>query len=166
MDTGNDKRPSGAEREGPHAGVTNDEPKAAPDRDRAGEPERLTIALAWVNAIAARNRVFGDGISMDAAWNILLDLFIQRCRNRRVAIGDACLAAGVPESTALRWIKLLQARGDIERTSDASDRRRSYIALSEQGLTKIAEALDASAASDRHLGLGRLRDIKSINTEL
>lgn len=134
---------------------------AQPDYDNTGSDEpsaslvanRLAVALAWISLTEVRTDAVGQNLSTDAVWNILLDLFVQRCRKRRVSVGDLCIASGVPESTALRWIKLLQERGLIQRTPDTDDARRAYLSLTRTGLTKMEDALDAGADSFRRAGI-------------
>lgn len=84
-----------------------------------------------------RERTFPDGLFSDPAWDILLDLFISEGRNRRVSVGDACLASCVPPSTAMRWLTTLEDEGLIVKSSDTADRRRSFFTLSPQGLEKM-----------------------------
>ena len=55
--------------------------------------QRLAIALAWVSLTEARTVAVGANLSTDAVWNILLDLFVERCRKRRVSVGDLCVAS-------------------------------------------------------------------------
>jgi hypothetical protein len=51
----------------------------------------------------------------EPAWDILLNLFIAGCEGRRLSLGALCAGAGAPESTALRWITILENRGMIIR---------------------------------------------------
>src|SRR5690348_10986967 len=86
--------------------------------------------------IAARNtrRNFFDGdLFADPAWDILLELYALRCEQRRTSVSKLCLAAGVPATTALRWIDKLHSIGLIERDADPLDARRIWVALSHEG---------------------------------
>jgi DNA-binding transcriptional ArsR family regulator len=124
-------------------------------------PARLTIALAWVGARRGRDRAFQiPGFFADPAWDILLDLFISHVRGAQSTVGDVCLASTVSASTVLRWILVLEREGIVERRPDSNDRRRILVSLSAKGLTRMEQALDASAESDAKLGLGRLRLVK------
>jgi DNA-binding MarR family transcriptional regulator len=108
------------------------------------EPIRLIAAKAWQRASAARRKLFGDGDRMfaDPAWEILIDLYVQHCEGRPVAITDACFASKVPATTALRWIDRLCDSGLITRIDDSEDARRTHIFLTEDALSKIDAALD------------------------
>lgn len=76
-----------------------------------------------------RARFFPANLFADPAYDILLDLFVQERRGRPISITSACLAAGVPPTTALRWIGHLSDLGLVIRTPDPRDKRRVYVAL-------------------------------------
>ena len=46
--------------------------------------------------------------------------------------------AGVPLTTALRWIATLETEGLIDRQNDRFDRRRTFLELSEKGRTGMS----------------------------
>lgn len=77
-----------------------------------------------------RAEVFGEEtIFGEPAWDILLDLFVAGERGKRVAVTSACIGSGVPSTTALRWLNVLEARGLVEREDDNADARRSFVRL-------------------------------------
>lgn len=125
--------------------------------DNDPTPCRLTIAMAWVGARQARNRVLDPALFADPAWDMLLDLYICHAQDKPETVSDACVASGVPATTALRWISILESRNLVERSRDPKDRRRTFLSLTSEGLRKMEDALDAASASDARLGLGRLR---------
>lgn len=65
----------------------------------------------------------------DPAWDIFVDLAAAGLSGRLVSISSACLASLVPQTTALRYVRLLEADGLVERTQDASDGRRFLLSL-------------------------------------
>lgn len=77
------------------------------------------------------------GLFADPAWDILLDLFINRAEGKKVCTSSACIASCVPVTTALRWITALENDGFVYKSNDESDRRRTYIELTEIGLSKM-----------------------------
>lgn len=79
----------------------------------------------------------------EAPWNLMLDLFAQELSGREVSITSACLAAGVPTTTALRCIGSLVDTDMIVRSPDHSDERRSFVRLSHKGREKIRAVLSA-----------------------
>lgn len=89
-----------------------------------------------------RVEVFSDiHIACGPAWDILLDLFINHQRGRKVATGDACIAASCPHTTALRWIDVLVFDGLVTKSPDPTDARRSFVYLTADGIGKMHKAL-------------------------
>ena len=74
----------------------------------------------------------------EPAWDILLDLLVQQARGRQISVTSACLASGVPCSTALRWVAALEFNGLVTRTAARHDKRVIFLELTRPGL----EALD------------------------
>ena len=74
---------------------------------------------------------------------MLLDLMAARLEGKRVAVSSLCIAAAVPATTALRWIKALTDRGLFVREADPRDGRRVYIALSDEAARALAAYLRA-----------------------
>lgn len=77
-------------------------------------------------------------------WNILLDLFMQEVRGKRVSITSACIAADVPSSTALRALDELSAKGLISREPDSADKRRAWVTLTPEGMESMRRYLRRS----------------------
>lgn len=73
----------------------------------------------------------------EPAWDILLDLYIAEKRNQSVSVTSACIAAAVPLTTALRWVRQLERDGLVERRDDESDARRRYVRLTEAGYERM-----------------------------
>ena len=117
---------------------------------------RIAMARAWANALLATDGVFGSALTGTPAWAILIDLYISEADNRRVAISDACHAARIPATTALRWVNVLEERGYIYRRNDPKDGRRVFLRLTSLGTDKLETVLDRTAQSDEKSGLGRL----------
>lgn len=78
-----------------------------------------------------RDRHFPAEIFADPAWDMLLDLTAARMEGADVPVSSLCVAAAVPTTTALRWIRTLTEAGMLERRTDASDGRRSFVTLSD-----------------------------------
>jgi len=84
-------------------------------------------------ALKSCHDLFGE-----PAWDMLLDLFIAAHENRDVSVTSACLGSGVPPSTALRSLAVLQERGIIIREDDARDGRRTFVRISAAGFTEFS----------------------------
>jgi hypothetical protein len=86
-----------------------------------------------------REQFFTRELFADPAWDMLLDLMAARLEQSRVAVSSLCIAAAVPATTALRWIRTLTEHGLFVRRQDPEDGRRVFIELSDPA----AEALNA-----------------------
>ena len=78
-----------------------------------------------------RARFFDAELFADPAWDILLDLAAARAERRKVCVTSLCIAAGVPATTALRWISQMVDADLLVRIPDPHDRRRAHIALAD-----------------------------------
>ena len=76
-----------------------------------------------------RSQIFHVDLFGEPAWDILLDLYISEKTGKLVAITDACLAACVPLTTALRHVSLLCDAGIAFKVSDSRDKRRHFLRL-------------------------------------
>ena len=92
----------------------------------------------------------------DPAWDLLLDSYVHHRLDVSVSVNSACIAANVPQTTALRWIALLEQRKWLIRVRNPSNKRRFFLRLSDDAVLAIEGALDAAVESDRRLGLERL----------
>lgn len=98
-------------------------------------PEEQLTALAcrMYDARRARARFLPNSMLGEPVWDMLLALYCLPSRNERLSISGLCHAAGVPQTTALRWVSLMEERGLIDRRDDPADRRRTHVLLSEKG---------------------------------
>lgn len=99
---------------------------------------------AMIRARRLREQFFKSELFADPAWDMLLDLMAARIEHKRVAVSSLCIAAAVPATTALRWIKALTDRGLFLRSADPQDGRRVYIELSEETAKSLAAYLKAA----------------------
>lgn len=97
---------------------------------------RLVRRIIWQRQLRAR--FFDADLFADPAWDILLDLTAARAEHTRVSVTSLCIAAGVPPTTALRWIGQMTEAGLLQRVNDEADRRRAFIALSDQAAEAMA----------------------------
>lgn len=88
-----------------------------------------------------RETLFGKDIFADPSWDILLDLFVSELQGVKVTISSACIAASAPQTTGLRHLKTLEARGLIRRVDDLHDKRRAYVALTDPARELMVDLL-------------------------
>jgi len=120
--------------------------RGQPDRRAAGEREgmpAIATIRAMIRARRMRDHYFSGELFADPAWDMLLDLLLARLERRTVAVSSLCIAAAVPPTTALRWIKRLTDEGIFVRTADPRDGRRVFIDLSEEAADAMATYINA-----------------------
>jgi hypothetical protein len=77
-----------------------------------------------------RARYFDEDMFADPAWDMLLDLLQAEMAQLRVPVSSLCIAAAVPATTALRWLKSMTQQGIFVRRADPHDGRRVFVELS------------------------------------
>ncbi len=82
----------------------------------------------------SRSRFFDPALFGDPAWDMLLDLTAAHAEGARVSVTSLCIAAGVPATTALRWLTQMVESGIFIRVPDPADKRRAFIDLSDKAL--------------------------------
>lgn len=100
---------------------------------------------AIIRARRLRDLFFKGALFADPAWDMLLDLMVARVERRRVAVSSLCIAAAVPPTTALRWIKALCDQGLFVRVADPEDGRRVFIELADTSAAALAAYLRAAS---------------------
>lgn len=86
----------------------------------------------------ARARFFDAELFGDPAWDMLLDLTAAHAEGARVSVTSLCIAAGVPATTALRWLTQMVESGIFVRVPDPADRRRAFIGLSDKAVAAMS----------------------------
>ena len=113
--------------------------------NRQDAADTSTVTAPFVRAILKRRRdrerFFPAELFSDPAWDMLLDLTAARLERRLVAVSSLCIAAAVPTTTALRWIRNLCEIGMFERQTDPDDARRGLISLTPTTATRMVAYL-------------------------
>ena len=126
---------------------------AEPAQPRLSPTDDVTVDAAFVRGIIRgrrlRDQYFAPDLFADPAWDMLLDLVAARLEHRDVAVSSLCIAAAVPPTTALRWIKILTDAGLFVRRADPADKRRIFIALADEA----ADAMLCYLAAVQRTGL-------------
>lgn len=90
-----------------------------------------------------RDRYFPAELFADPAWDMLLDLTAAQLEGKLVPVSSLCIAAAVPTTTALRWVRSLTEAGLLERQIDPTDARRNHIRLSDDASSAMLAYLRA-----------------------
>jgi DNA-binding MarR family transcriptional regulator len=101
--------------------------EAAPDADLP--PLSAETVRAVIRARRLRSRYFPEDLFADPAWDMLLDLLQAEIAQQRTPVSSLCIAAAVPATTALRWLKALVQQGLFVRRADQHDGRRVFVEL-------------------------------------
>lgn len=109
-------------------------PAAAPRRTLAASGEEIPAVSAEtvravIRARRLRARYFSEQLFADPAWDMLLDLLQAEIAQLRVPVSSLCIAAAVPATTALRWLKSMVQEGLFIRRADPHDGRRVFVEL-------------------------------------
>lgn len=81
-----------------------------------------------------RSRYLPGHLFAEPAWDILLDLFVNGVRDRAISITSACIAGGIPATTGLRWLGVLEKEGLLVRGTSEEDARVTWVQLSDYGM--------------------------------
>jgi hypothetical protein len=109
-------------------------------RADAEEPAPIDAVLVrrLIRLRRDRDRHFPAELFADPAWDMLLDLAAARMERVDVPVSSLCVAAAVPTTTALRWVRSLSEAGLFVRRTDPADARRAFIGLSDQAFDGVA----------------------------
>ena len=108
-----------------------------------GDKDIAATLRSIIGSRAMRTRFFPTEMFADPAWDILLDLTRAELERQAVSVSSVCIAASVPMSTALRWVRQMTDAGLLKRWTDPKDRRRDLIALTDGTAANMKEYLGA-----------------------
>lgn len=99
--------------------------------------ERARVARDTIRQRRKRDEYFPSELFADPGWDIMLDLYAAHYEGEAVSVSSLCIAASVPQTTALRWINMMTNDGWLVRRDDPTDRRRTYLKLSDEGRSRL-----------------------------
>lgn len=89
-----------------------------------------------------RSKFISSEMLGEPAWDMLLELFMQYAGGAKVSTTSLCIASRVPVTTALRYVKLLEDAGLIEKSLASYDRRVTLVSLTEKGAVSVGAYLE------------------------
>lgn len=119
---------------------------------QAAYPEEIAYhaAMQCIANRLARHKHFRDrDIFGEPAWDILLDLYVQDFRQKKVSIKSATIGSGVPATTALRWLSALEEMALISSYTAPGDQRRRFVRLTPEGYESMTKYLNEIARRPR-----------------
>lgn len=111
-----------------------------PEQLAQADLDAVTLMMAERNA---RLKFFDHDLFFDPTWAMLLDLYRSALLGKPLCVSSICLGSGVPSTTALRYLRILEDRGYVERVSDELDKRRSFVSLTLQARDAMAAYVDS-----------------------
>jgi len=111
------------------AGPGSAAPKVEPVQGGDAPEVSEDTVRAVIRARRLRTRFFPEHLFADPAWDMLLDLLQAEIAQLRVPVSSLCIAAAVPATTALRWLKTMVQDGIFVRRADPHDGRRVFVEL-------------------------------------
>lgn len=97
-----------------------------------------------IHARRSRASYFDPQLFADPAWDILLQAYAGALAQQRQNITGLCAAAGVPATTAARWIQKLEDDGLLIRQINPLDARRIWVELTPKASAAMAACLSAA----------------------
>lgn len=104
---------------------------------------QLEVVNSLLASRKARLKFFDSDLFFDPTWAILLDLYQSEMLGKQLSVTSICLGSGVPSTTALRYLRILEERGYIARVSDELDKRRSFVTLTDRAREAMVSYLQA-----------------------
>ena len=93
-----------------------------------------------------RKRAFQKIEIVGPAWPLMLALYAADSLPTQLAVGDLAKQAGLPRTTALRWLHRLHRHDVVTLSTDSMDRRVVRVRLTPRGRRGMDEAFAAVAA--------------------
>ncbi|HMO74793.1 MAG TPA: MarR family transcriptional regulator [Sphingopyxis sp.] len=118
-------------------------PRSFGPEERMVQRQRAKAVRRMLRQRRMREQYFPADLFADPAWDMLLDLYAARLERQPVSVSSLCIAAAVPATTALRWIKTMTDAGLFLREADPSDGRRIFLALAEGAYDAMARYFEA-----------------------
>ena len=118
-------------------------PRSFVPEERMLDRQRAKAVRRMLRQRRMREQYFPADLFADPAWDMLLDLYAARLERQPVSVSSLCIAAAVPATTALRWIKTMTDAGLFVRGDDPQDGRRIFIALAEGAYDALARYFEA-----------------------
>lgn len=98
-------------------------------------------AARELREIAKRRAVFGEVVSADTGWSLLLWMLVLEEDGSRISIGGLLREAAVSDDTGRRWLGVLAQSGLVV-LDGGEEKRQGSVALSHAGRNKLISVLN------------------------
>jgi DNA-binding MarR family transcriptional regulator len=105
------------------------------------EQQLLERAEEILRVRRARGQVLGHAMLKDPAFDLFLALYVLSAKQASVSLSGLAKAAGIPGTSAWRWLAYLVDKGFVTRCPSATDRRALSASLTDTGRAVFNEFL-------------------------
>lgn len=102
--------------------------KSESDQEKLIGLARTSIRARRIRKGSLPRAMFGE-----PAWDMLLSLYVGSRSGARQTVSNLCRSSGASQTTALRWIDYLEEQSFVARRASPTDRRVSYVDLTDVG---------------------------------
>jgi DNA-binding MarR family transcriptional regulator len=95
-------------------------------------PSLAELAWRMYDARKDRRHYFSEDLFSDPAWDMLLLLYCSESKAEAISVSALCTSTGLPQTSALRWISVLEGRRLVYREPHPTDGRSSVVRLTEE----------------------------------
>jgi DNA-binding MarR family transcriptional regulator len=106
------------------------------NRPAMREWARRILALRRARISILNKSMFGE-----PAWEMLLELYVNKDYGARLSVGRLSELSGAPATTALRWLDYLEKEKLVAREPNPTDRRTEFVELTEKGCSAMEQYL-------------------------
>lgn len=107
----------------------------SPDEQSPNDP--ATAIRELIARRRERSEVIPGPLLNDPAWDMVLDMALSKLEGKTLSVSSVCMATGAPFTTAIRWLKQMQADNLVRRWNDPQDRRRDLIELTDECFERV-----------------------------
>jgi DNA-binding MarR family transcriptional regulator len=112
------------------------------------DPELMSSAAAEIYRMRrSRDKHLPKELTGEPAWDILLALYAEA--PAKLPVSSVCFGSGAPQTTAIRWIGILEKSGLVERTQHPRDTRMVMLSLTGRGKLLLERTLKAMLRAAR-----------------
>jgi DNA-binding MarR family transcriptional regulator len=124
--------------------------------DASSESSLRAVAKRILEARSKRSQDLPKTGLGEPCWDMLLALY---AASEPISSKSVCFSAGVPYTTAWRWLGFLEQEGLVRKSSDHNDGRRVMICLTTEGTDTMYKALQRLTVHLNGLSIVGARDL-------
>lgn len=114
---------------------------AKTEENLSSEQRLVDLACKLYQSRRLRARFINTSLLGEPVWDMLLALYCFSGRGEALSVSGLCHAAGVPPTTALRWVQIMEQKKLVKRSKDSKDGRRAFVSLTAEAKTLMEDYL-------------------------